>query len=223
MVNTQILLNNTELRLAGLIQVPNPCQEKSSVWGWRAEARSWWIMNEAGSWEMARNFFRRRDLCFVFQQSLSSVVAHTLYQKYLMSFWKTVLFWNFSKSSPFIRCLWFLSSKGKEMWACLWQEQSRSRNKNLCYLRTGPPCSKMSFIMLYHSQITHQVVRRIKGHDDTKMTQSSLKQLKNLEHHINVIWVLRFFCMISKIFIAIIIQCLEYSKHSNIDWNKIRI
>lgn len=40
MVNKQVLLNNTELRLSGLIQVPNPCQEKSSVWGWSAEARS---------------------------------------------------------------------------------------------------------------------------------------------------------------------------------------
>lgn len=218
-VNTQTLLNNTELRPAGLRQVPNPCQEKSSVWGWSAEARSWGIVNEAGSWEMARNFLRRRNLCFVFQQSLGFVIAHTLHQKYLVSFWIIVLFWNFSRLPPFIKCLWFLSTGGKEMWACVWQEQSRSRNKILCYFRIGLPCSKMSFIIIYLFQITHQVVRRIKWHDDTKMTSLSLKQLKISGHHINVIWLLQFLCGISKIFIAIIIQCLEHSKHSNIDWN----
>lgn len=112
-----------------------------------------------------RNFFRRKDLCFVFQPSLSSVIAHTLHQGYLISFWIAVLFSNFPRSPPLIRCLWFLSSGGKKMWACVWQEQSRSRNKIICYFRTGPPCSKMDFIIIFLSQVTHQVVRRIKWHD----------------------------------------------------------
>lgn len=53
--------------------------------------------------------------------------------------------------------------------------------------------------------------------DDTQKTQSFFKQFKNFRTPCDVIWLLQFLCGTGEIFIAVVTQCLEYSKHSKID------